>query len=92
MKEFLVYTLLRLGLFAVTWVVLVGTYAAVSDQDAPYALLGWPLLVALVVSSVASIYLLRGPRQRFAAVVERRAAAASRRFEAARSKEDEPGG
>lgn len=86
------YTLLRLGLFVATWAVLVGAYAVVSDEDALPMLLGWPFLIALVVSSIASVYLLRVPRQRFAAVVERRAAAASRRFEAARSKEDEPEG
>jgi membrane protein implicated in regulation of membrane protease activity len=89
-REFIVYTLLRLGLFVATWVLVIGGYAVVSGEDSLSRLLGWPFLIALVVSSIASVYLLRVPRQRFAAVVERRAAAASRRFESARSKEDEP--
>jgi hypothetical protein len=45
--------------------------------------------VAVVLSAVVSAYLLRGPRQRFAARVEQRATAATRRFEEIRAKEDE---
>jgi hypothetical protein len=48
----------------------------------------WPLLVAALVSAVASYYLLQGPRARFAARVEHRAARVAQRFEEARAKED----
>ncbi len=41
------------------------------------------------MSAVASYFLLQGPRERFAARVETRAAAMSQRFEEARAKEDE---
>lgn len=90
MKEFAVYTLARLGLFVLAWVLIVVGYRLVTGGDEVPQL--WPFLAAVVVSSIASVYLLRRQRERFAAVIERRAAAASRRLEAARSKEDEPEG
>lgn len=90
MKEFVVYTLARLGLFVVAWVLVVLVFLLLTEDQAVPML--WPFLAAIVASSIASVYLLRRQRERFAAVVERRAAAASRRFEAARSKEDEPDG
>ena len=49
----------------------------------------WPLLLAAVVSGVASFYLLAGPRNRFAAQVDARATNMARRFEEARAKEDQ---
>lgn len=88
MKEFVIYTLSRLGVFVATYAIVVGVYLLVTG-GAPLPLL-WPLFVAIVISSVASAYLLKAQRARFAAVVERRAAAASRRFEEARAKEDDP--
>lgn len=82
------YTAARIGLFVASYAVVVGVYLLVSGDDAIPVF--WPFLVAIVISSVASVYLLKKQRARFAAVVERRAAAASRRFEQARAKEDEP--
>jgi hypothetical protein len=85
-REFAVYTLARVGLFVASYAVVAGVYVLVTgSREVP---LLWPFVVAIVMSAVASFYLLGGMRDRFAAVVERRAAAASRRFEAARSKED----
>lgn len=84
MKEFAVYTAARLGLFVASYLVLAGIILLVNGSVP----LLWPLLVAAVISSVASVYLLRPQRERFAAVIDRRARAASERFEAARSKED----
>jgi hypothetical protein len=87
-REFVVYTLARLGVFVGSYAVIVGAYLLVTgDTTLPIL---WPLLVAVVASGVVSAFLLKNQRKRFAAVVERRAAAASARFEAARSKEDEP--
>lgn len=84
----MIYTLARLGLFAASYALVVGVYLLVTGgQKVPVI---WPFLVAVVISALASVYLLRKQRQRFAAVVQRRAEAASRRFEAARAKEDEP--
>jgi hypothetical protein len=90
-KEFVIYTASRIALFVAAYAVVVGIHLAVTGADS--IPLFWPFLVAIVISSVASVYLLKGQRARFAAVVERRAQAASRRFERARAKEDhdEPG-
>ncbi|HET9858579.1 MAG TPA: DUF4229 domain-containing protein [Nocardioidaceae bacterium] len=88
MKEFVIYTVSRLGLFVASYAVVIGIYLLVTGGDS--VPLFWPFLLAIVISSVGSVYLLKGQRARFAAVVERRAAAASRRFEASRAKEDDP--
>ncbi|HET7533737.1 MAG TPA: DUF4229 domain-containing protein [Nocardioidaceae bacterium] len=88
MKEFAIYTAARLGLFLVSYVVVVGVYLLVSgDRQIP---LFWPFLLAIVVSAIASVYLLRAQRERFAQAVQRRAERASARFEEIRAKEDEP--
>ena len=58
-------------------------------QGADHVPLLWPLLVAALISALASYYLLKGPRARFAARVDARARAASRRFEESRAKEDQ---
>ena len=79
MREFIVYTLSRLGLFVVAYAIIAAIYLAATGESALPVF--WPLLVAIIVSSVASVYLLRGQRERFAAVVERRAAAGTRRAE-----------
>ena len=84
-KEFLVYTGLRLGLFASTFVVVAGIWALVSPGEVA---LIWPLVVAIVISGVVSAYWLKGPRERFAAKIEQRAQRASAKFEEMRSKED----
>ena len=89
MKEFVSYTLARIGLFVASYAIVVGVYLLVTGAGS--VPLFWPFLVAIVISSVASVFLLKRQRARFAAVVERRAAAASRRFEETRAKEDGTG-
>ena len=86
MKEFAVYTLARMGLFVGSYALIAGVYLLVTGGDSLPLL--WPLLLAAVVSAVGSYFLLRGQRDRFALVVQRRAEAANRRFESARTKED----
>ncbi len=86
MKEFAVYTIARLGLFVASYAVIAGTYMLATGSDSVPVV--WPLVLAAVVSAVASLYLLAGPRAAFAARVEERAAKISRRFEEARAKED----
>lgn len=88
MKEFAVYTLARIGLFVASYAVIAGIYLLVTGGDSLPLL--WPLLLAAVVSAVSSYFMLRGQRDRFAAVIQRRADAASRRFEESRAKEDQP--
>lgn len=84
MREFAVYTLARLGLFVGSYAVVAGGWVLATDRLPVLP----PLLLAAVLSALGSYSLLRRQRARFAAVVEQRARSASRRFEAARSKED----
>lgn len=86
MKEFVVYTLSRIALFVASYAVIAGVYLAVTGGDSIPLL--WPLLLAAVVSAVASFYLLKGQRDRFAAVVDQRARRASAKFEERRARED----
>ena len=80
------YTGLRVALFVASYAVVAGIWMLATRTDS-VPILG-PFLVAALVSAVASLYLLKGPRERFAARVEQRAANATRRFEEARAKED----
>jgi hypothetical protein len=83
-KDFVVYTGLRLVLFLATWAIAMGISLALTDQ----ASYGLTLLIAFAVSGIGSYFLLRGPREALAQRVEDRAGKASARFEEMRSKED----
>ena len=85
MKEFLVYTAARFGLFIVAYGVVVGIYVLVAGTPIPVL---WPLLLAAIVSMVLSMYLLAGMRERFALKIQERADRMSTRFEEMRAKED----
>jgi membrane protein implicated in regulation of membrane protease activity len=82
MKEFAIYTGLRLALFAASFGIL---------WVALHTLLGiFPLLLlALIVSSILAIFVLRAARDRLAANIEQRAGRIASRIQAARSAEDE---
>lgn len=83
-KEFWIYTALRAGLFVTTLVTVVGVWMLVADQ-VPVL---WAVVVAFVVSGVASYFLLNRSREAFARKVQARAERASAAFDAQRSKED----
>jgi uncharacterized membrane protein len=83
-KEFVVYTLLRLVLFGAAFAVVAGVWLAVSDT-VPVM---WVLVIAVVVSGVASYFLLNRPRESFAQRVDERARRASEAFETRRARED----
>jgi uncharacterized membrane protein len=83
-KEFWVYTLLRLGLFLGTSAIVFGVWFLVSG-DVPVL---WVIVIAFVVSGVGSYYLLERQREAFAAKVEGRASKAAQKLEEQRSKED----
>ena len=85
MKEFLVYTAARFGLFAVAYGVVVGVYVLAAGTPIPVL---WPLLLAAIISMVLSMYLLAGMRERFALKIQERADRMSDRFEEMRAKED----
>jgi hypothetical protein len=82
LKEFVVYTLSRLGLFVAAYALVVGVYLLVTGGSSVPLL--WPVVVAAVLSSVASVTMLRRQRERFAAAVEQRARKAASRNEAHR--------
>jgi uncharacterized membrane protein len=86
-KEFLVYTGLRAGIFLGSLLVVGGTWALVTGDDQVPAV--WVVLVAFLLSGVASLFLLNRQREAFARRVETRADKASARFQAAKAKEDE---
>ena len=85
MKEFAVYTLMRLLLFVAVLAVVLGLWILVLGEESS---LVWPLLVSFVVSGVLSVSLLNRPREAFARKVESRAQRATSRFDAHRSAED----
>jgi len=82
MKEFAIYTGLRAGLLAVCFGVL---WLALNHW-----LSIWPIvLLALIVSSILSIFVLRAARDRLAGKIDDRATKISHRLEQARSAEDD---
>lgn len=85
-KEFLVYTAARFGVFIVAFVVVLGLWILVAGTPVP---LLWPLIIAAVLSAFASTYLLRGMRDRFAASLQERGQRAARRNAAVRAKDDQ---
>lgn len=85
MKEFAVYTALRLGLFVACYAVVGGLYLLLFGNQ---GLVLWPFLLAVIISSVLSVRLLRRQREAFALRVQQRAEQASARFEERRSRDD----
>ncbi len=84
MKEFVVYTGLRLLLFAASFGIVLGIWLAVSDS-VPVM---WVLVIALVISGVASYFVLDRQREKFARRVDERARRATAAFEAMKARED----
>ena len=84
MKEFVVYTVLRILLFIASFGVVLGIW----DLAADAVPLLWVVMVAFVLSGVASYFLLNRPRAAFAARVEQRASRATAAFEERRARED----
>jgi len=83
-KEFIVYTALRIGLFVGSLVVVAGVWTLFADAVPVF----WAFVIALVLSGVASYFLLRRQREAFARRVERRAERMQERFAQSKSKED----
>lgn len=85
MKEFVVYTALRVVLFLASFGVVVGIMALVLGGRFN---LFWAVILAFLVSGVASYYVLDRQREAFARRVESRAAKASAAFEERKARED----
>jgi hypothetical protein len=85
-KHFVIYTVLRLALLLATYAVLSTITVLLFGSSTGVWFV--TLFVAAVVSSVLSLKLLAGPRERLAESVEARAGRAKARFEEIRSRED----
>ncbi len=86
MKEFLVYTALRVLLFIGMVGLVLGVWTLL-DGDGRVNMI-WPVVIAFALSGVASYFLLNRQRDAFARKVEERAARASAAFEERRARED----
>ena len=87
MKDFWTYTLLRFGLFVVTYAVLAGLWVLVFGRTNEAYI--WPFVAAALISSFISLKYLQPQRERLAARVQARADKVSARVEQIRSREDE---
>lgn len=85
MKEFVVYTALRIVLFLASFGVVVGLMALVFGGR--YNLF-WAVVLAFLVSGVGSYFILDRQRRAFAVRVEERAARAAAAFEQRKARED----
>jgi uncharacterized membrane protein len=85
-KEFVVYTVLRLVLFMASFGVVVGLMALAFDGR--YNLF-WAIILAFLISGVASFFILDRQREAFARRVEARASRASAAFEERKAREDQ---
>jgi ABC-type multidrug transport system fused ATPase/permease subunit len=83
-KEFAIYTGLRVLLFVASVAVVAGIWLAFTD-DAP---LMWVMVISLALSGVASYFLLNRQRESFARRVDERARRAAAAFEARKARED----
>ncbi|MPZ93910.1 MAG: DUF4229 domain-containing protein [Propionibacteriales bacterium] len=90
MKPFLLYTTARLVLFAVCWLAVWLVATVWLDRTVVTAL--WTALIALAVSAVLALVLLRRLRDELAASVAARADRVREGFESARRKEDDGDG
>ena len=84
MKEFVVYTGLRLLMFAATFGIIVGVWLVVGDEANIFV----AVVIAFVVSGVGSYFLLNGQREALARRVEVRAERATKAFEELKARED----
>jgi ABC-type bacteriocin/lantibiotic exporter with double-glycine peptidase domain len=83
-KEFVVYTAMRVGLFVASLVAVAWIWTLFADE-VPVV---WAVVIAFVVSGLASYFVLNRQREAFARRVERRAERMQERFEQMKSKED----
>jgi protein-S-isoprenylcysteine O-methyltransferase Ste14 len=83
-KEFWTYTALRLLIFAASVAIVFGVWLAVAGSVS----IMWALVVGLLLSGVASYFLLARQRAALASHVDARAHRAATRFDEMRAKED----
>ncbi|HEY1133941.1 MAG TPA: DUF4229 domain-containing protein [Nocardioides sp.] len=87
MKQFVIYTLMRLALFVVVYAVVLGVWTLVFGSG-PLIQLP-PLVIAMLISGIVAFVLLDEQREAFAERVDARAKRVSTSYEKSRSREDE---
>ncbi|MDF1606129.1 DUF4229 domain-containing protein [Nocardioides sp. YIM 152315] len=85
MKEFWIYTLLRLALFLGSLGIVVGVWFVLVDQ-VPVL---WAVVIAFLMSGLGSYFLLDRPREALARRVQDRADKMAAKVEEMRSREDQ---
>ena len=83
-KEFVVYTSLRALVFVGSFAIIAGVWLLASDQVPVF----WVVVLAFIVSGIASYFLLNTFRAAFAARVDERAHRAAAAFDARKARED----
>jgi hypothetical protein len=83
-KEFVVYTALRLLMFAATFGIVIGVWLLVGGKANIFV----AVVIAFIASGLGSYFLLNGQREAFAQRVETRAARAAKAFDELKAKED----
>ena len=86
MKEFVVYTVLRIVLFLASFGVVVGLMALAFGGR--YNLF-WAVVLAFLISGIGSYFILDRQREEFARRVETRASRATAAFEERKAREDQ---
>lgn len=86
MKHFLTYTALRLVLFLACWGVVAAIATVIFGKSPEVGVAA--LVLGAVISSILSLKLLEGPRERFAQSVQARAERASAKMQEMKSAED----
>lgn len=86
MKAFWTYTLARLAVFALCFAIVWGISQIWLDSSTVTNI--WVLLIALVLSSVLSVFMLSGLRDKLARNVQERAERMTARLEESRRAED----
>ena len=85
MKEFWIYTALRVGLFLGAFCIVFGVWFLVADSVNVVVV----VIIAFFVSGAASYVVLERQRSAFAEKVERRASRITEKYEEMRAKEDD---
>ncbi|HNA99485.1 MAG TPA: DUF4229 domain-containing protein [Marmoricola sp.] len=85
MKEVLIYSAARLGLFLACYALMAGVWAIFNGTE---GILFVPAVAALILSMLLSFRVLRKQREVLAARVQARAERASSKFDELKSKED----
>ena len=83
-KEFVIYTAMRIGLFVSSLVVVTGVWMLVTGE-VPVL---WAVVIAFALSGIGSYFLLNRQREAFARRVEARAQRMSARYDEMKTKED----